>query len=506
MTNKENAKQLHLIPPMEYLFAVAPNTQFARFIEEARRLALREPHILELINSDLDKHALAKKKLRLKDRQWEEDQHEYLVGQDVARSMTDNKEMSLKTGRPRMPSEICYLFLMIRGYVGGIKSLDAKTLFLESRSVQLVLEEAGIQMPGLSTVIENTNAITQGTREAILEAQLRLILEEGIDDFKKQTVDSTAVSANSAWPVDSSLIRGLIERAWRRGQKLSEFCLSPMTSPQIEEILIELKKYEFQISMTLGRKGGNNKRKVHYQDFLDLAEIASQDLAEELTRLKPEVERVRLKPSRREQLECLFQWINQDVDQLFQLIEACTQRVLEDEPPSSGSRTLSLADKDAAYIQKGSHDPVIGYRVQVMRTGKGFVANIIVPKGNANDAAQFADICLGAMTRTGVTPDSISADGCYASKKNRASMLTRGVQHISFSSSKGRAITPEDEWKSLPHQEARRNRSAVESLMFQLKKLVQFGQAARRGLEKVTAELTEKVLAFNCLRICYLTS
>lgn len=69
---------------------------------------------------------------------------------------------------------------MIRGYAGGIKSSDAQTLFLESTSVQLVLSEAGIKMPGLSTIIEETNAVSQATREAIFDAQIRVILEECI--------------------------------------------------------------------------------------------------------------------------------------------------------------------------------------------------------------------------------------------------------------------------------------------------------------------------------------
>jgi hypothetical protein len=503
----ENNKghQPHLIHPMEYMFVVAPDSDLARFIEEARRLPLREPHILELIDSDLDVHAQEKKRLRLEDRRWEDDQHAYLPSQETQRRPIDGEILALKPGRPRMSAEICYLFLMIRGYTGGIKSFDARNLFLESTSVQLVLAEAGIKMPGLSTIIENTNAISQETREAILDAQLRMILDEGIDNYKKQTVDSTAVRGNTAWPTDSSLILGFIERAWRLGLKLDKFEMPTMASEEMPDILTELKKCGYQIAMTMGRKGGSIERKVLYDTLIEHAESASQILSEELNRLTPKLEVVRIKPSRREKLVRVFQWIAEDINELDRLIEACIRRVVEEQPPTSNGRPLSLADKDAAYIKKGGHDPVIGYRVQVMRTEKGFVANLVVPQGNANDADQFSTVCEGAIARTGVIPDSISADGCYSSRANRKEFLERGVQHLSFSSSKGRAITPDEEWASVPHREARRNRSAVESLMFQLKALVHFGHVARRGLEKVTAELTEKVLAFNCLRMCRLT-
>ena len=95
----------------------------------------------------------------------------------------------------------------------------------------------------------------------------------------------------------------------------------------------------------------------------------------------------------------------------------------------------------------------------------------------------------------------ISFDGGYASKANRKELLTTGVGKVSFSSSKGKAIIPEEEWESQPLKLARRMRSAVESLMFQLKHAVNFGEVMRRGLEKVRQELLSKVVAFNFLRI-----
>ena len=52
-----------------------------------------------------------------------------------------------------------------------------------------------------------------------------------------------------------------------------------------------------------------------------------------------------------------------------------------------------------------------------------------------------------------------------------------------------------------PYRNARRERSAVESLMFTIKDGFEFGALGRRGLEAVREELLEKVLAYNCCRI-----
>ena len=65
-------------------------------------------------------------------------------------------------------------------------------------------------------------------------------------------------------------------------------------------------------------------------------------------------------------------------------------------------------------------------------------------------------------------------------------------------------ITGPDDWESETYRNARRNRSAVESLMFTIKDGFEFGELGRRGIDAVRDELTEKVLAYNCCRIILL--
>jgi hypothetical protein len=75
------------------------------------------------------------------------------------------------------------------------------------------------------------------------------------------------------------------------------------------------------------------------------------------------------------------------------------------------------------------------------------------------------------------------------------------VKDVSISGAKGKRITDPDAWESQRYRDARRNRSAVESLMFTIKDGFEFGELGRRGIDAVRQELTEKVLAYNCCRI-----
>ncbi len=411
MKKQTPPEQLHLISPKEFMFVVPPKSNLSRFIEEARRLLQREPRILERIDRDLDVHGLAKKRLRLADRRWRHQQHAFIPGHTpVSQPKPEETELTLGQGRPRMAAEICYLFLMLRGYTGGVKDETTLDLFFESTSIQLVLAQAGIKMPRPSTIIDNTNAISQETRDFILDAQLSLILDEGLDDFKKQTADSTAVWANTAWPTDSGLMLAFIQRIWKRASKLPLFDLPTLDYPEFPEISKELERLEFQIAMSPKQKLGARKRKLAYQQLIDHAEVVSQVFGEELARIRDAFSPESLAPSRRDMAARLLTGIGEDIAELGRLIEACVQRVIEGAKPSGTNRRLSIADEDAAYIAKGTHDPTIGYRVQVMRTQKGFVVGHLVPKGNANDASQFLGLCEVSMARTGVERNRVAVE------------------------------------------------------------------------------------------------
>ena len=94
----------------------------------------------------------------------------------------------------------------------------------------------------------------------------------------------------------------------------------------------------------------------------------------------------------------------------------------------------------------------------------------------------------------------VSTDDGYASAKGRDKLLELGVKTISISGAKGKKLTASEDWDSEEYKDARRCRSAVESLMFTIKDGFAFGELGRRGIKAVRDELLEKVLAYNCCR------
>src|SRR6202140_1848147 len=200
--------------PRQLVFLTPIDSQLNDFLNEIHQIALLEPSIVERIDEDLDLHAKKKKLLRLADA-------EFLAGQtlDLPELQLQLRELQidkiqLETGRPRTDSYIVYLFLMLRGFNGGCKDQHARLLLEESITLKLWLEHLGLELPPASTLSENLNPGSNQTRSLIHQVLLRSILQQGLDDFRKFFIDSTAVEANTDRPTDSTIRPGL--HHWRQ--------------------------------------------------------------------------------------------------------------------------------------------------------------------------------------------------------------------------------------------------------------------------------------------------
>jgi len=490
-----------------YAFALpTPQTELSELCDEVRLLAEKEPVILDKIWEDQERHAKAQKKIRLETRNWEENQITPLPGLELSESHeVKEEELTLEKGRSRMSPFLVFLFFILRGYLKGIKSQKSSVLLNESMTIHSILEKHGCKMPGSSTIVENINAVSIETRKFVLDAQLRLVIEEKLDDFKWLGIDSTSVSANSSWPTDSWILSGLTRRLWSRGQSLEKFGLPKIAERRFPNIVKEMSVLHKSISLNCGKRNSKKKIKKFYRQLLKEARIACAAFEEEMVAVNQAVQSANLQPVKKYQLLRLVEWMNEDLESLKKVIGYCTERIEHDKVAKSKDKILSLSDKDAAFIKKGDREPVIGYKPQVGRSKNGLVTSVIVPKGNAADSGQLVNMVDEHIGRTGVTPDIVTTDDGYASKEAKNTLENiKKVKVVSINGSKGKKITLEEDWKSDIFQDARNSRSSVESLIYTLKYKVYFGAVMRRGIENVRAELLEDVLAYNFCRISVL--
>ena len=253
--------------------------------------------------------------------------------------------------------------------------------------------------------------------------------------------------------------------------------------------------------MTAGKAKSKGKIKILYRRFLRTGQKAHDYLISEMERLANQIELIYLCPSKKEELDRIWNLIRNDAMDSARVLYYAEDRVFNKVVLKSSEKILSISDRSAAFIKKGNRNPVIGYKPQIARSGSGFIPAIIVPEGNASDSDNMMPMAEKVIYRTRVVPGTISTDDGYASKANRIELLGLGIKIVSINGAKGKKLTPVDEWNSEEYRRARADRSAVESIMFTLKYVFDFGYVRRRGIDEVKAELLEKVIVYNLMRI-----
>jgi hypothetical protein len=481
------------------LFLLPSDTEMTEFIEEVQNLGELFPEIYKKIAEDQDVLAKGKKDIRILDRRHMREKTSDIPGLRPSSVDCDHPVASLGQGRPRMSPELVFLFSRLRGYWGSVSDHDAYERMRDSMTLHVLFMNIGICLPGMTTILENINCVSNSTHNFIFECQLRHILDERLDDFLEVQLDSTSVKASSSWPTDAGVILKLLNRVHVCGGKLNRFGMEPFKDFYMPTWLKELKTLLFEINNTGSKK--EKKLKSLYGRYLKTAHKALEYLSRTLESRLPEAEKTDRLPSVRLALKEILRVMEDDLLALSAVLYYSEERIFNGVVLPSPLKILSISDSSAAFIKKGQRESVIGYKPQLCRSAKGFVTALILEKGNISDSENLSPLVVRHKANTGVTPKLVSTDSGYASKKGYLDCISLGVEDVCIGGSKGKALLPEELWLSEKYVSGRRMRSAVESLMFTLKYVFEFGLPRRRGLENVRDEMIEKITAYNFVKM-----
>lgn len=483
-------------PGDDKLFPTPHASDFGDFVRECVDFYHRHPEIERMILEDQRRHALEAKhrRARAANDQWVATLP--LKGFEDLDADLGACSVQLGVGRPRTHPLAVFVFLMIRGRNGGPCHQQSWDLVVESRSLEAVLAPCAPKLPARTTILENLNALSDATMEAIHSLQLAEARAGGLDDFEQIAVDSTAVKASSAWPTDSKTIRDLCGRYLRCEKHLLDFGFDPGGKAWCLRWEEQLDRLHKSIGMVGSGTGAPARRKRLYREFYVTGCTLLDALIKRQQRLLYWLAEISMPPLRKERAGELIDAMGADILMACRTLQQSIGRVEEGKMPKTRERVLGVADRAAAIIVKGGREPVMGYKPQLARSVSGFVTALIIESGNGSDSANLLPLVRACVDNTGVVPSRLSADDGYASAQGLAAVQAMGVDEVSISGAKGKVLMG-DQWDLPRMQQLRCWRSAVESLMFCLKHGYRFGRMGRRGLEAVRREMTEKVMAYN---------
>jgi len=464
---------------------------------------------LTQIEKDVNWIALNKKADRLKDRDWYYDQYGLLPIFDSIqkKAIYEPEKLRLAVGRPRLlDSEAVLLLMMCRAHLNSVSSIVATDRLRDSILIQRYFEAREMRLPSANTILDYINAITEQTRDYIYRSQIKMVFQLELDPMTTFALDSFSVSGNTEWPTDSRIIMKLLNRIYRMGNyRLLKFRLPGFKKESFPKWLKRLHQLNFKLDNTCGKAKSKGKVKKLYRQFLKVVDKLLLGMIREVSKYLATWEKGDERaPSQDRMKQGIINQIVSDIEGVIRVYQYTEDRVFHEIKLPSPEKILSLSDESVAFIKKGGREAVIGYKPQVVRSKNGFITAFEVEPGNPGDSTRLLPMVEEHIKTTDTIPETVTVDDGYSNKKVREKLKEMGVKVVSINGSKGKKITPEEEWESTAYKEARNGRSAVESIIYTLRSKFHLSTFTRRGIERVRAELTEKVIAHNFWRIAYL--
>jgi len=340
--------------PIPLLLLVAPiESDLLVFLEEAHRFVSAFPSLVARVEADLDAHGRRKKALRLADAAWREVHTAPLPGVTSEPAEIDPARLKLQQGRERTPAYVVLMAVLLRGYfAAGFKAIQVATMMQESMTLHLFFTNLGLKMPGRSTLTELVNAVTNETRQRILDAQAADVLGMKLDDFSTMMQDSTHVEGNTVWPTDSRTMEALVARVLRAGARLGRLGLPMLHSPRAQGHLEAMIKLDREIDLNRGKGERGRTRRRRYDKILWRANRVRTLLAAAVAQIETALVSLDVLPSKKAVAARAVERLRADVDALAKAISQCEARILAEVKVPMAEKILSVSDPDVGFWER----------------------------------------------------------------------------------------------------------------------------------------------------------
>lgn len=397
-----------------------------------------------------------------------------------------------RAGRKRTAPEVVYLLVVASGVIDSSFGKRGYAQMAGSADLHRALAQFGVtRVPSRSTCHELITAVSPGTMQALIQAQLELAKQEQLDDFQTVIGDSTATEADSAKPNNARLLVRLAERARKHESKLRQLLGVQRGQKRLDKNMQQLQSIRYLLQAT---SNTTRQRTRRYGKLLEVAGRVIDYFESGASELDPG-----------DNQALLALWTTY-ADSCAALEEMWCQIYEELYPGADLGEPVrychSLADPDACFIKKGHRPTVFGYRVQLACSDGGFMVGMMLPRGNQSDALSMPELVDCAKRWTGVTPCALSLDSGYCSKANLKTAQDQGIAHVCFAGSKGKALLA-DVWDTDMYKHLRKRRNVIEALIGHHKQNYCLKRFYERDLESAQHQLLRCIIAYNFERIAF---
>jgi IS5 family transposase len=423
------------------------------------------------------------------------DQHGNLVDA-VYKDLVQGLKHS-KTGRNGMTAT-----QVLRSYIlWRIKNWDMRELrerIADGIGVRLFTRFYSECVPNHQTFNRNFNHLTTETIRLLNDAVIQVAVGLGVEDGRKQRMDTTVVQSNIHFPTDSGLLWDVVRVHTRLVRQLRDV-FGPALCGDFSDRTRRAKRRVHQISRMIG-KSRSRQHVRKYRDLLKVTEEVMQKAAAIAVEAKALIEG--LDPMAAAIAKTLVADIKEYGRLGQRVVSQSRRRVIDGEQVPVEEKLFSIFEPHTDIIKRGKiQTPVeFGHKVLVAESGNGLITDYRVLDGNPHDQDQLQPSLKQHQKIFGKAPGLLATDRGFHSDDNLAACKDAGVVNECIPQCGGQK-TPERKAheRSKVFKQGQRFRAGSEGRISVLFRGRGMKRCLRRGRKRFDAFVGAAVLANNLL-------
>ena len=406
-----------------------------------------------------------------------------LVAKDLVNESASN------TGRSGLSVESVFRCLLLKQQL-GISYEQLSFHLSDSMTYRSFTRLTHNSMPSRSGLQSTIRRIKLETLKAIHEILSQNWLEQGVLSMEKLRIDSTVVASNIAPPSDSNLLNDGI-------RVLSRLLIKSKDDTNIKIRFTDQRRASKSLSFQIFNAKNTEKERL-YPSLLKLSRVV-------LKQVDRGLQSVSSGGCEGEQKEKWMLTVEYYRDLMLKIIDQTERRVIGKEKVHSSEKLVSLFEPHTDIIVKGFRDVQYGHKINLSSERRGFITYLSIEKGNPSDKDLFLPVLEYHQTTLKALPDSVVADGGYASQTNVSEGRGKGIKRVVFNKRVG--LTNQAMGvKQKTFDRLRRFRGGSEGNISELKRAFGASKASWKGHDGFKAFVWSAVISYNLTRLARLQS
>jgi len=337
-----------------------------------------------------------------------------------------------------------------------------------------------------STLQSNIKSISVSTWQKIQMLTVNEAIQRGLDSGRKIRIDATAIDANIAHPIDSSLLVDCL-------RVLERLCFRVGLYGKKIKLKFSHKKGRKLKLLLLDKKNAEERKPIYQELIAGCGDVWLQlpKVIEAVVEIEPKAPKL---AKIRDQIEKIK-------DLLEPILAQTIARIIDDKSVNACDKVISIFEEHSDVIAKGGREVQFGHKVFFTTGPSNLVLDCFVAEGNPNDADKFQDLLDRVHDVFGKYPTQGSFDGGFASHENLEYAKEMGVKDVCFS--KGLGLEKTEMCKTANvFKRLRDFRAGIESNISCLKRKYGLSRINWRGESGFSSFVWSAVIAYNLSIIC----